>query len=416
MHNLFIEKPYQFVPPIKASWPQKMLTKLAIHRRTLRRREGVNNCEIRNADRLSHSLNAGHGVMLTPNHPRLADPITIYDLLREVDCAVYSMASWHLFNQGSFLRFMLRLMGAFSVNREGTDRAAIDFAINVLKTAERPLLIFPEGATSRTNDRLMAFMDGPAFIARTAAKRRAKEMLGSGKVVVHPIAIKYVFDGDIEARVDHVLSEIEKRLSWSPQRNLPLIERVIKVGDALLHIKELEYKCPVPDGATLRQRQNNMINHLINPLEEEWLSGPQEGGIQMRVKNLRVKIFPDMTTDTLPVAERKRRWEQLARTYLAQQVDGFPDQYVTEYPTVDRILETVEKFEEDFLGTYPRHGNLKAILTVGEAIEVQTRREKSDEGEPLMYLIRDSIESMLKQMAGESKMYSDSNNRGTAAN
>lgn len=416
MQNIFIEKPYQFVPPMKASWPQKMLAKLGIHQRTLSRREGVTSCEIRNADRLSQSLADGHGVMLTPNHPRLADPIATYDLIRKVDCAFYTMASWHLFNQGAFARFMLRLMGAFSVNREGMDRTAIDFAINVLKTAERPLLIFPEGTTSRTNDRLMAFMDGPAFIARTAAKRRAKEELGSGRVVVHPIAIKYVFEGDVESRADHVLSEIEKRLSWSPQRDLPLIDRVIKVGDALLSIKELEYKCPVSEGATLRQRQNNMVNHLMNPLEEEWLGGPQEGGIQMRVKNLRVKIFPDMISDTLSLAERKRRWEQLGRTYLAQQVDCYPEQYVTEHPTVDRILETVEKFEEDFLGTYPRHGSIKAIINVGEAIEVQTRRAKGGEGEPLMNQIRESIEAMLQEMASESKMYSAPNDNESAAN
>ncbi|MDA8563191.1 1-acyl-sn-glycerol-3-phosphate acyltransferase [Mariniblastus sp.] len=405
MHSIFIEKPYQFVPPVKASWPQKVLSKLGFDQRALRRREGVVSCEIRNADRLSQSLAAGHGVMLTPNHPRLADPITVYSLIREVNCAFYSMASWHLFNQGPLARFSIRLSGAFSVNREGMDRTAIDFAINVLKTAERPLVIFPEGTTSRTNDRLMAFMDGPAFIARTAAKRRAKEELGSGKVVVHPIAIKYVFHGDLEARANHVLSLIEKRLSWSPQRDLPLIDRVVKVGSALLSIKELEYKCPVADGATLRQRQNNMVNHLMNPLEKEWLGRAQEGGIQMRVKNVRVKIFPDMITDTLSVSERKRRWEQLERTYLAQQVDCYPENYVTEHPSVDRIIETVEKFEEDFLGTYPLHGDLKAIINVGEAIEVPTRREKGSEGEPLMNQIRDSIEVMLEQMVDESKMY-----------
>ena len=405
MHSIFIEKPYQFVPPFKVRWPQKLFTKLGLYQRTLRRREGVFTCEIRNSDRLSKSISAGHGVLVTPNHPRLADPISTYNLIAEVNSPFYTMASWHLFNQGAFAKFMLRVTGAFSVNREGMDRTAIDFAINVLKTAERPLVIFPEGTTSRTNDRLMTFMDGPAFIARTAAKRRAKEELGSGKVVVHPIAIKYVFRGDIEARADHVLSQIEKRLSWSSQRDMPLIDRITKVGDALLSIKELEYKCPVVEGATHRERQNNMVNHLMNPLEEEWLGGPQEGGIQMRVKNLRVKIFPDMTTDTLSVAERKRRWEQLDRTYLAQQVDCYPEQYLTERPTVDRILETIEKFEEDFLGTYPLHGDLHAVIDVGEAIEVPTRREKGGEGEPLMNQIRDSIEVMLEGLADESKMY-----------
>ena len=69
-------------------------------------------------------------------------------------------------------------MGAFSVNREGVDRQAINMAIEILETAERPLIVFPEGAVSRTNDRLHALLDGVAFIARAAAKRRAKHVEG----------------------------------------------------------------------------------------------------------------------------------------------------------------------------------------------------------------------------------------------
>ena len=77
-------------------------------------------------------------------------------------------------------------MGAFSIHREGLDRQAVDEAVNILHKAERPLLIFPEGISTRTNDHLMGFMDGPAFIARTAARRRAKDNLG--QVVIHPVA------------------------------------------------------------------------------------------------------------------------------------------------------------------------------------------------------------------------------------
>jgi 1-acyl-sn-glycerol-3-phosphate acyltransferase len=114
----------------------------------------------------------------------------MFHLAQETPCSMYAMASWHLFNNGWFTRFMVRLMGAFSVNREGLDKTAVDYAVNVLVNAERPLLIFPEGSTSRTNDKLMALMEGPAFIARTAAKRRAKK--DGGHVVVHPTSKRLV--------------------------------------------------------------------------------------------------------------------------------------------------------------------------------------------------------------------------------
>ena len=403
--SIFIERPYQFVPAMKASWPQRLFTKLNLHRITLRRREGVWDQEVRGAEKLRASIDAGHAVLMTPNHPRLADPANMHNLALKANCPLYFMASWHLFNQGALVRFMVRMMGAFSVNREGMDRAAIDHAIDILKTAERPLVIFPEGTTSRTNDRLMALMDGPSFIARTAAKRRAKENLGSGKVVVHPVAIKYVYQGDVDKACDAALSDIEKRLSWSHQSDLPLVDRIVKVGDALLKIKELQYGCEVPEGTFLKDRQTNMVNHLLNPLEEEWLGDTQQGGVQIRIKNLRLKIFPDMIGDELDLAERKRRWEHLERTYLAQQVDCYPEEYLTTFPSVDRILETVEKFEEDFTDKCRIHGHLKAITVVDDPIEVSTKRERGLDHDPLMEQIRQRLEAMMLELQSESKMY-----------
>lgn len=403
--SIFIERPYEFVPAIKSSWPQRLCAKLGLHRINLRRREGVWDYEVRGAEKLRASLDAGHAVLMTPNHPRLADPANMHNLAVQVGCPLYFMASWHLFNQGPFVRFMVRMMGAFSVNREGMDRAAIDHAVGILKTAERPLVIFPEGTTSRTNDQLMALMDGPSFIARTAAKRRAKDNLGSGKVVVHPIAIKYVFQGDVEKACDGALSDIEQRLSWSPQSDLPLVDRVVKVGDALLKIKEMQYGCEVPEGTPLRQRQSNMVEHLLQPLEQEWLGEPQQDGIQIRIKNLRVKIFPDMIGDRLDLDERKRRWDHLERTYLAQQIDCYPEEYLIRYPSVDRILETVEKFEEDFTDKCRVHGHLKAIMVVGDPIEVSTERVRGAAEDPLMAQIRERLEAMLLELQAESVMY-----------
>ena len=98
------------------------------------------------------------------------------------------MASWHLFKEGWFTRFMIRRMGAFSVYREGVDRAAVNAAVDILAENRRPLIIFPEGALSRHNDQLMELMDGPSFIARQAAKKRKKQNR-TGNVVVLPVDV-----------------------------------------------------------------------------------------------------------------------------------------------------------------------------------------------------------------------------------
>ena len=405
MQSVLIEKPYQFMPPIRRNWPARWFARLGLFRRKLRKEHGVVAHECRNLERLRESLRAGHGIMLCANHARTADAVVMGHVARETPCLFFIMASWHLFNQGWFNRFMLRLLGGFSVNREGLDRQAIDEAVRVLQNAERPLLIFPEGTTSRTNDQLMALMEGPAFIARTAAKRRAKE--NGGKVVVHPVAIKYVFDGDIEKVANEVLTDIERRLSWRPSRALPLIVRLVKVGNGLLKLKELEYQVSPAADATLRERQTTMVNRLLDPLEVEWLGGPRRDGIAVRIKNLRMKIFPEMSRDELPKEERDRRWRQLQDTYLAQQIDCYPDQYVTKFPSVDRILETIEKFDEDLLDHARIHGHLRAVIEIGEAIEVSPERERgSTDGDPLMNSIKAKLEEMLGNLQSQSRMYS----------
>ena len=404
MQEILIEKPYEFTPPYTAHWPQRILTRLGKFKGLLRKHHGVVVHECRNVDRLKTSINAGHGIMLTPNHPRTADPIAMYHLCREVPMSMYTMASWHLFNQHWFTTLMIRVMGAFSVNREGLDRKAVDYAIDVLVKGERPLLIFPSGTTSRINDRLMAFMEGPAFIARTAAKRREK--VDGGKVVVHPIAIKYLFNGDLDRACKPVLTAIEERLSWTPTPNVPLVDRIIRVGNALLTLKELEYDLPTDHSLTLRQRQDKMVDHLLHELEEEWLGEHSSKGIQTRVKALRMKIFPEMTrSDTLDENERARRWRHLARTYLAQQIACYPDNYVVELPSVDRILETVEKFEEDLFGKCRIHGKLKVIIDVGEAIEVSPKRQRGVATDPLMVAIRDQLSANISDLQNESRLY-----------
>ena len=404
MQGVFIEKPYEFVPRLKSSWQQNLLLKTFLLERILRKNEGVEDYECRHLDRLQQSLSAGHGILLAPNHPRTADPMAIYFAARELRQPFYTMASWHLFNHGWLKRRIIRYMGAFSLNREGMDRQAIDEAIEILRTADRPLVMFSEGTTSRTNDQLMAFMEGPAFIARTAAKRRLKE--DGGKVVVHPVALKYLYQGDIEQTAHEVLTSIEERLTWSPQDHLPLIDRLVKAGDMMLTLKELEFDARAAADMSLRERQSRMVDHLLCPLEEEWLGKTHPGeGVALRVKNLRVQIFPELSRQSLDLAERKRRWQHIRTSYIAQQIDQYPDQYVAEFPSVDRILETLEKFEEDLTNKARIHGKLKVVIEFGEAIEVSTQRQRGLDEDPLITEVRHSINAMLNRLQSESKMY-----------
>ena len=401
MQKIIIEKPYRFIPPTRTTFWSHIIQRFKIYRWYLRKTEGVVEGEVRHAERLRESLDAGHGILITPNHCRVADPMAMGWLAWDVRCHVYAMASWHLFNQGWFSGWAIRKMGAFSVNREGVDRQAINTAIEFLESAERPLVIFPEGAVTRTNDRLHALLDGVAFIARAAAKKRKKH--GKGSVVVHPVAFKYLFGGDIHKHADEVLSEIEQRFSWQPQTHVRLDKRVAKVGLALLCLKELEYFGHARQG-TMEERMQGLIDRLLQPLEKEWLGAPQTGSVVPRVRALRIKMMPEMIQGQLDEEERQRRWRQLADIYLAQQVSCYPPDYLVEWPSVDRYLETIERFEEDLTDECRVHGSLKVVIDVGTPIKVSAERDRKAPVDPLMTAIEQQLQGMLDELAKESPL------------
>lgn len=401
MQHIVVDKPYQFVPPYRGSWLPRILLRVGqIHTLFNRFAHGVVSHECRHVERLRESIESGHGVVIAPNHTRTADPAALGWLCESVPCLFYEMASWHLYNQGWLLRGILRAMGAFSVNRDGVDRKAINTAIDLLVAAERPLVIFPEGFTSRTTDRLKTLFDGIAFVARVAAKKRART---GGKVVVHPVAIKYHLLGNIDTIADQALTEIEYRLSWQPQRQLPLLDRVIKVGKSLFALKELEYFGETCSGS-LHERISRLTNHLLDPLELDWIGKPQTGPTMLRVRMLRSHIMPGIIAGRIDAEERARRWRQIKDLYLAQHLSSYEPDYL-DLPSVDRIFEMVEKFEEDLTDTIRRHPPLHCVLDVGTGIIVSPRRDRAVDVDPLLMELQFRLQGMLDELASESRLY-----------
>src|SRR6266581_8088489 len=218
MQNIVIARPYRFVPPrFSPFWARIIQWYLPTY---LRKSFGITSWECVGAERLRASLKAGAGVLLASNHCRPCDPMVLGLLGREVSRPFHVMASWHLFMQNRVQSFLLPRIGGFSVYREGLDRDSLKCATRILAGARYPLSIFPEGFVTRNNDRLLNLMDGVAFLARSAAKQRAASPL-PGKVVIHPIFVRYFFEGDIAETIMPVLNEIETRLSWQPQTHLP---------------------------------------------------------------------------------------------------------------------------------------------------------------------------------------------------
>lgn len=391
VQNIIIARPYRFIPPHTGDfWPRLFKRILPSY---LRRSFGITRVETRGLEKLRASLDAKHGIMLAPNHCRPGDPFVLGLALGE---PIFVMASWHLFMQNRLQSFLLPRVGVFSIYREGLDREALKCAIQILAAARRPLVVFPEGVISRHNDRLNNLMEGTALMLRSAAKQRAQQ---GGRVVCHPVAIRYFFEGDLESAVKPVLFDIERRLSWRPDESLPLAGRVRRAGGALLALKEIEY-FGQPQAGELAARIAQLIDRVLEPLEKEWLKGRKEPDVVQRVKLLRTAILPDLVAEKLDEAETARRWRQLSDIYLAQQLACYPSGYFGPAPTPERILETVERFEEDLTDDVRIHAPFRAVVTVGEAIEVSPERQRG-EADPVMTEIREQLEAMLAATAAE---------------
>jgi hypothetical protein len=384
-------------------WPS-FIQRFRLVDRYLAKKEGIVDHEVRGIDHLRQSLNRGDGILLAPNHCRYADPLVIGWPARELGTHVFAMASWHLFNTGWFDTFAIRKMGGFSIHREGPDRKSLDTAIGVLAEAQRPLILFPEGTTNRTNDVLKPLLDGVAFIARSAARRRAKT---GGEVVMHPVGLKYLCVGDAKPWAMQQLDELERYLGWAPKRHLHVLERTIGLAEAMLALKEIEHTGSSISGP-LPQRRDSLMEHLLATAETE-LSIDGVGDVRDRVRQIRSEVVTRHFQQSSQLSQsrfdtnRQRLTQYAHNADLAQELSSYPDCYLQGDQVTDtRIVETIQRIQEMFLGAANVDVSLKVVIQFDEAIKVPAAKPKRGQTDPLMQQLDTRLTSMVEALSLES--------------
>ena len=124
------------------------------------------------------------------------------------------------------------------------------------------------------------------------------------------------------------------------------------------------------------------------------------------VKNLRTAIVPDMVHNNVSQQDRQRRWRHLAKCYYVQQMSHYPKKYVRQSQPniIEHILETVERFEEDFTDKVSKHPPLHVVVQVGEAIPVEPQRDRKAESDPVMDGNHDPQTAMLTELSKEARI------------
>jgi len=392
MQNIIVLEPYVPVPPRRGTLFPKLFSLILPW--FLRKTYGIVEYKFEHLERVQASLKAGHGILLMPNHCRDEDGLVMGRLSCELHRWFFYMGSWHVFKLDPVKSFLLPRLGVYSVYREGADRAAVKTSVDIVAHARRPLVIFPEGFLGRTNDRLNALMEGSGSIARAAARKRAHAN-PPGQVVIHPVALRYRVLGPLEPGVSPVMAEIESILKITSTPGTPLRERVEQIAAAMLTRYEKEY-FGQEQGGSVEDRRAALLQLILHQLEDEWCGQRyDEESVQSRVRRLRIAIVPVLTQGNIDKAEHDRRWGHLKAIYLAQQLDNYPPHYLDGEPTPERLLETIERFQEDLTDKVRPHVPLEVTYTIGEAMVVNPTREGRGSSDPILLEVERQLRAML---------------------
>ncbi|MFO0917877.1 MAG: lysophospholipid acyltransferase family protein [Planctomycetaceae bacterium] len=335
--------------------------------RELRVFQRIEQIHLVNPQPLLELQRAGGGILVTPNHSTHYDSTCLYAATERTGVLCHFLTAWQVFGglpwwqQWSYQRH-----GCFSIDRENTDVRALKQATELLQIGSSPLVIFPEGDIHHVGERLMPFRDGAAAIALMAVKKSTRP------IHALPCAIRFRYLDDPRPSLEAVMNRLEDRLFLGRRPELPLAERILRLADVSLTIKEIEH-LGQPTRGTIRQRLMHLAESILQKIDHSFGNSPSDGSVPDRVKELRRKAIMALEQPDATPAERARHQRHLDDLFLVVQLYSYPGDYLIERPSAERLAETIDKLEEDILGVeLPTvHGRRQVVIQFGEPLRIQ---------------------------------------------
>jgi hypothetical protein len=215
-------------------------------------------------------------------------------------------------------------------------------------------------------------------------------------IVCIPCAIKAFYVGDPSAALADLMSRLEASLHWKPRTELPLIDRIYRFAEGMLALKEYEY-LGQPCSGTVRERVSRLSDTLLTRLEEKHGVPHTGGSIPERVRKVRRAVIKAREHEGVDADTATRLADDMDDLFFIVQLFSYPGNYVSERPSVERIAETLDKFEEDiFHVAYPSvRGARRVVVRFGEPISVPREREARTAIESWTKQVEDQVQSLL---------------------
>ncbi len=338
-------------------------------------------------------VDEGAGILITPNHSFHYDSYVLFEAAHRLKRPFYFMTAWQVFAMSSRVeRFWLQRHGCFSIDRENNDLQAIRQAVQILKNSSYPLVIFPEGEIYHTNDRVTPFREGAAAIALSAARKSDRP------VVCVPCALKCWYISDPTPELNGLMDQLEERLFWRPRSDLSLPERVYRLAEGLIVLKELEL-LGKPQEGTIVERRAKLADHVIGQQEQRYGLKPK-GTIPERVTELRRTLIRVSESPSTDLAKREQAHSDMEDLFFVIQLYSYPGNYMSEKLSVERLAETLDKLEEDLLqtDTPSARGARRVVVRFGEPIVLPRERQPREAAVTLTRDLESNVQTLLDDL------------------
>jgi hypothetical protein len=250
-------------------------------------------------------------------------------------------------------------------------------------------VVFPEGEVYHCNERVTPFREGPAAIAVMATRKAERD------VVIVPCGLRYYYVEDPLPELLKLMDDVEAALFWRPTRERPFAERLYRVADGMLGLKELEFLGAARQGP-VPERIGFLADGVLKRVEAKYGILSEGKTIPERIKLGRQRAISAISDADEQSAEYRACADDLDDCYLCAQLFSYPGDYVAERPSIDRLAETLDKFEEDILErpTATVRARRRAVVVFGEPIVVP-KEKKRDMASELTRTIEHRVQSLL---------------------